>query len=308
MNLLDFAYLENNLDTKNLYGCDTCIANLFLLQKQYNIQLYLYNNILIRHYSGKENNTGYGFPLFLKSNTNQNLLKDAITHILGVSKANNQVPTFCFITDKQKESINSCLSEFFPDYHIVWNSNQDDSDYLYIRENLSNLSGKKYQKKRNHISQFNRKYGTNWYFKSFPENDISQDILFIENQWLNEKIQIANNRNLLLEKQSIEKAVEYAKLFHIQGGVLYVNNKPVAMTLASPISNEVLDILYEKSFDEFERNGAYAVINQQFAQSCNSFKLFNREEDLGIEGLRKAKLSYHPDIILNKYFGSIIKN
>ena len=78
------------------------------------------------------------------------------------------------------------------------------------------------------------------------------------------------------------------------------------MTLASPISDSVLDVIYEKSIDEYEKNGAYAIINQQFAITNSKYKYFNREEDLGLPGLRKAKLSYKPEIILQKFYGAVI--
>ena len=77
------------------------------------------------------------------------------------------------------------------------------------------------------------------------------------------------------------------------------------MTLASPISDTVLDVIYEKSIFEYEKDGSYAVINQQFAKRCETFLYFNREEDMGIEGLRKAKLSYKPSIILEKFYGRV---
>ena len=79
------------------------------------------------------------------------------------------------------------------------------------------------------------------------------------------------------------------------------------MTLASPISASVLDIHFEKSLSEPAKNGAYAAINQFFAQNCNFYEYLNREEDLGIPGLRKAKLSYKPDIILDKFSGILQK-
>ena len=74
------------------------------------------------------------------------------------------------------------------------------------------------------------------------------------------------------------------------------------MTLAAPVSPDVLDVIYEKAFGDFERNGAYAVINQQFARRNSSYLYFNREEDMGVEGLRKAKLSYKPTMILDKFY------
>lgn len=303
MNLLDFEYLENNLDTKDLYGSDSCIANLFLLQDKYNIQLKIHKNILFRYYYGDENRSGYGFPIPIKGNKDD-YLKTALEFIFDDSKAQNRPASFCLITQEQKNKIDSCLAVNFPDCRISWKTNRDDCDYIYLQENLAQLPGSHYQKKRNHISRFNRTYGTSWEFKTFPENDIASDILAVSQKWYEEK-EGDSNSILQLEHASIKSALENAALLRIRGGVLYINGQPAAMTLASPISESILDVIYEKAVSEYEKNGAYAVINQQFSKHCGSFLYLNREEDMGVEGLRKAKLSYKPSIILEKFYGTI---
>ena len=303
MNLLDFEYLENNLDTKDLYGSDSCIANLFLLQDKYNIQLKLHKNILFRYYYGDENRSGYGFPIPVKGHSDD-FLKIALEFIFEDSKAQNRPASFCLITQEQKNKIDSCLAVNFPECRISWKTNRDDCDYIYLQENLAQLPGSHYQKKRNHISRFNRTYGTSWEFKSFPENDIASDILAVSQKWYEEKDGDSNSI-LQLEHASIKSALENADLLRIRGGVLYINGQSAAMTLASPISESILDVIYEKAVSEYEKNGAYAVINQQFSKHCGSFLYLNREEDMGVEGLRKAKLSYKPSIILEKFYGTI---
>ena len=310
MNLLDFEYLENNLDTKNLYGSDSCIANLFLLQEKYNTQLKIHKNILFRYYTGDENNTGYGFPIPLKSTgleNNDKWLKEAIEFILADSSSMKRSPSFCFITKNQRELLDSCLEKYNFNYHITWKTNAGDYDYVYLQQNLSELQGSQFQKKRNHISRFYRTYENSWIYKAFPDNDIASDFLRVADRWFFEKNDLQNHA-LQLERQAIELAIKHAKELHITGGILYINNEPIAMTLASPISSNVLDVIYEKCTKEHEQNGAYAMINQQFAKTCKLYRYINREEDLGIPGLRKAKLSYKPEIILEKWYGEITKD
>ncbi len=87
----------------------------------------------------------------------------------------------------------------------------------------------------------------------------------------------------------------------LSGGIIYVNDVPVAMTIASYISKDVVDIHFEKCIGEYAFNGGYAAINQMFAQSLKGCPYINREEDINIAGLRKAKESYHPKIMLRKY-------
>ena len=303
MNLQDFKYLSDNLNTSGLSGSDSSIANIFLLQEKYNTQLKIANNVLFRYYYGDENRSGYGFPLPLKS-ASEDWLKNALDFIFEDAKAQNQKVSFCLITQEQKKQINECLEKFFPEKKIEWKTNRNDCDYIYLRQNLDELPGSRFQKKRNHVSRFNRIYGNNWKFKSYPQNDIAADILEVSQKWYEEKD--GDKMDVLrLEHESIVTALENSQLLGLTGGVLYINDKPAAMTLAAPISDDVLDVIYEKSIEEYEKNGAYAVINQQFAKRNQSYLYFNREEDMGVEGLRKAKLSYKPDIILDKFYGRI---
>ena len=312
MNYQDFEYLQSNLDSSDLFGSDTSIANIFLLQEKYNTELKIYKNILFRYYYGDENRTGYGFPIPMKSVTSsektpENWLKTALEYIFEDSRIQNRPAAFCLLTSSQKTLINNTLTQFFPNRTVNWKTNRNDCDYIYLRENLAELPGSKYQKKRNHISRFYRIYDTDWEFKEYPENDISKDILYISQKWYEEK-QGDEQEDLRLEHESIKFALENHELLKLRGGVLYIHGEPAAMTLAAPISPDVLDVIYEKSYGEFERNGAYAVINQQFARRCSSFLYLNREEDMGVEGLRKAKLSYKPEMILDKFYGIIEHN
>ena len=303
MNLSDFEYLEQNLDTQNLYGSDVCIANLFLLQEKYNTELKIHKNILFRYYYGDESRRGYGFPIPLK-NAGKEYLKNALEFIFEDARSQNRKAELCLISQEQKSLIDTCLTQNFCNRGISWKNNRDDCDYIYLREHLAELPGANYQKKRNHISRFNRIYGTDWEFKSYPENDISADILEVSQKWFAEN-NGDSDRILQLEQESIKKALENAELLRLRGGVLYIQGKPAAMTLGAPVSDSVLDVIYEKAVEEHERNGAYAVINQQFSKRCGSFLYINREEDMGIEGLRKAKLSYKPSIILERFYGTI---
>lgn len=85
----------------------------------------------------------------------------------------------------------------------------------------------------------------------------------------------------------------------MHGGIVYVKDKAVAMTLGCEISPIAFDICFEKALREYD--GIYAVINNEFAKTLSSYKYINREEDMGIEGLKKSKLSYNPIILIARY-------
>ena len=85
----------------------------------------------------------------------------------------------------------------------------------------------------------------------------------------------------------------------MRGMVLYAGGQPVAMTLGCPISPLCFDVMFEKALRDYD--GSYAVINNEFAKTLTDYRYLNREEDMGIKGLRKAKLSYHPAVIYERF-------
>ena len=190
---------------------------------------------------------------------------------------------------------------------------RDSGDYIYRTEDLAGLEGKKYGKKRNHIKQFKTKR-PGWRFEPLTSANL-QDAREIEEKWLEEVLAAnaagansAAGDDLKIEKEIIFSALEnfdrFEKVCGMTGGLLYVDDKPAAFCVASLLSAAVTDVHFEKCLFEYARDGGYAVINNEFSKSVKT-EFINREEDLGIEGLRKAKLSYYPEEILEKYNGTI---
>lgn len=314
-NNFDFTQLATTLDTSNLMGCDCSFANIFLYQKKYSTTLQIHDNILFRYNQQDDDSACFYFPIPLKTalasekngSFTSDFIKTALSHIL----TNFEKPRFQLITQDQKELIDSCLAQHFPGKTIQWNCDRGDADYLYLQSDLSDLPGPVLQKKKNHINRFMRTWENRWHFKCFSDakseterTRLFSDVLAVEEQWFTERSG-QENSDLTAELEIIKNALKNAELLKMQGGVLYIDEKPVAMTLASPVSDSVLDIHFEKAISSAAKDGAYAVINNQFAKTCSAFTYLNREEDLGIEGLRKAKLSYKPAILLNKFYGSL---
>ena len=104
-----------------------------------------------------------------------------------------------------------------------------------------------------------------------------------------------------MEYQAICEALDRFDELELKGAVMYVKNRPAGMTVASKINNDIWDIHYEKVIEDMANDGGYAVINRLFAQLLEGATYINREEDMGIEGLRKAKQSYHPMFMVKKY-------
>ena len=104
-----------------------------------------------------------------------------------------------------------------------------------------------------------------------------------------------------LEYDAIREALQNIDELEMTGGIIYVKNRPIAMTVASYINEDVIDVHYEKVIGVYAENGGYAAINRLFAKNCGGVCWLNREEDMGVEGLRRAKMSYHPKKMVRKY-------
>lgn len=308
MILNDIEYLRETIITDGFFGSDSSLANLVLLEPKYNIKIHIKKDFVLRQYFGENNRLGFAFPYKVKKSS-ADYLKNAVDYIISQADKNTTI-NFCLCTSEQKEEINKTFEKYFPSFKIDWKTTRDDCDYIYLREKLDKLSGTILQKKKNHVSRFMRTYENLWEYKQFPQNNIADDILQVEEDWYSERSndveKAFDDYSLTLEKESIKIAVQNAELLGLTGGVIYVNQKPVAMCLASPISEDVIDVHFEKVLSEFAQNGGYATINNLFAKNCNQLYI-NREEDMGVEGLRHAKLSYKPEILLDKFYGKIIK-
>ena len=184
---------------------------------------------------------------------------------------------------------------------FTYTINRDKSDYLYLREKLVTLSGKKLQPKRNHISKFKRAYPNYEYRPLTP--DLVPDCIRLGEEWCRTN-DSGELRAMQAEQQMIAYALRHMDELHIVGGTLFVEGRMVAFTFGARINAEAFDVCVEKADTNYE--GAYAMINNEFVSRLpEEIVYINREEDLGLEGLRRAKLSYYPDLILDKMVATL---
>ena len=179
---------------------------------------------------------------------------------------------------------------------FTYTINRDKSDYLYLRESLVTLAGKKLQPKRNHISKFKRAY-PNYEYRPLTA-DLVPECIRLGEEWCRTS-DCREQRAMQAEQRMIAYALSHIEELHIVGGTLFVEGKMVAFTFGARINNEAFDVCVEKADTTYE--GAYAMINNEFVSRLpEDITYINREEDLGLEGLRRAKMSYYPELILDK--------
>lgn len=188
-------------------------------------------------------------------------------------------------------------------HQVDFENDRSQWDYLYDFQDLAELKGNRFHKKKNLLSQFVRKY--DYHYISFGKEMIDQ-VLAMQSDWCDWK-DCELNDALAAENRVIEKVLKAWNRFEkISGGAIVANQKIVAYTLAETLTDDILLIHFEKGNPSYQ--GSYQAINQMFISSISknqTFKLVNRMQDLGDEGLRKAKLSYHP-VDFNRKFKVVV--
>ncbi len=188
------------------------------------------------------------------------------------------------------------LSERYPDrFELI--EERDSHDYFYEAEKLRTLSGRKYHSKKNHYNAFLKEYTDRFEYRRLECRDFPEAIDLVE-RWAQDK---EKDQHLLGERLAVEKVFRnYPKLTETKVGGIYIDNNLEAFTFGEMLNPDTVVVHVEKANPEIR--GLYTAINKLFLE--NEFpevEFVNREEDLGLEGLRQAKLSYKPLKLIEKY-------
>ena len=195
--------------------------------------------------------------------------------------------------------------EKYPAAQFEISADKSKSDYVYSAQDLINLSGRKFHGKKNHLNQFYKDYPAAEYAAITAE--IIPHCLERLDAWY--EMQVANfpalRENLSHERHGISEVFEDFEFFGLKGGAILLGGKVAAFTFGELLNSNTAVIHVEKA--DAEIRGAYTAINQQFlANEWASVEFVNREEDLGIEGLRRAKESYRPIKMVDKFSAKVI--
>ena len=281
-------------------GSDASFANLFLLRRKYGTLAALRGGFLFRLYRGKGSRRGYAFPL------GPGDPGPALDAVRADAEESGRPLEFCLVDGARAEILKAKFGDA-----VRFEENRGDADYLYRASDLAELPGRTYMRKRNRIAKFERTFGS---VELRPLSAATAgDAREIARRWL-EEAEAAGGapdedaraegsedaESRAAESGAIAEALERFGEIGLRGAVLYAGGAPAAMTMASEIAPGVWDVHFEKAVGEFAANGAYAAVNRLFAAGLPGARLVNREEDLGIEGLRRAKLSYRPAFLLDK--------
>ncbi|MGI5848730.1 MAG: DUF2156 domain-containing protein [Christensenellales bacterium] len=194
-----------------------------------------------------------------------------------------------FTEEIKNKTQNDCPGEY------VFTADRANFEYVYLSSDLCKLEGKKYHAKRNHINKLIKNHS--FTYRRYT-NDDYESCIALERSWMQNKSNISEGLNQ--ELIVIQNALLNLDALNLVCGLLFVDNMLQAFSIGEKFGDDMAIIHIEKANPDM--SGAYALINREFAiNEWRDVKYINREEDMGLEGLRKAKLSYYPVFLIKKY-------
>lgn len=278
---------DRYMQHSDIRNCDMSFANIFCWQEVYrSAWAEVEGFLVVRFHIDGGSKVAYMQPVGSKAD-------DDFTRIVPLLEEDatsiGQPLRLAGLTDQAAEM----LRRAFPD-KFAYADNRNFADYIYNADDLRNLTGRKYQPKRNHVNRFTNEYEYRYEPLTAAHKD---ECMRLEAEW--RKSHTENRQSITAEQHAMLRGFDHFDALGLLGGALYIGDRLVAFTYGSPINGETFDTHMEKADTSYD--GVFAAINMLFARHIpDQFRYINREEDMGIEGLRQSKLSYHPAMLGNK--------
>lgn len=277
-------YLQYLLDGSER-SCEYSFVNLYLWGRQ-NAAI-LHDHIVL--FSQFNRKSVYPYPI---GNADKKPVLDAI---IADAKERGIPCRITSMSDRAKETLEALYPGMFH-FHC----DRDGFDYVYAIDDLADLPGKKYQKKRNHCNRFKSDYPA-YHVEPLTDANLHK-VREMLDAWYRHRLEENPEADFLMEQIALNKAFNAYHALNLDGLVLFDGEKVLGFTIGSRLSHDTFDIHFEKAWNDV--NGAYAIINYEFAryirEKYSDIRFLNREDDMGIEGLRIAKERYFPHHMVEK--------
>ena len=284
------AQLEEYLIRANKQACEYSFANLILWGRK---KIAEHDGFLLMQ-SQYDRKTVYIFPV------GQGDPKPALDVLIHDAEMRG-IPC-CFATLTEQECL--ILEELYPGKFRFY-CDRGSYDYVYAIDDLADLKGRKFQKKRNHLNRFEQEHPD---ARIVPLDETNRVAAFmLAEQWYENRVAQDPDTDYHLEHLALHRAFAFYSQLGLEGVVLMEHGVVKAFAMGSRLNEDTFDIHFEKALEA--EDGMYAAINRGFARCLREkypeLKWLNREDDLGIEGLRKAKLSYNPSYMVEKCWAEL---
>lgn len=269
-------------------AADQCFGTLYLWGRSYGLDFAEYGGRFIPRYDdgGK---VSFGYP------AGNGELAPVLEAMRGWAREKETQLQLIGISEKQKEALEKACPGCFS-----FEENRDNAEYIYEAESLATLAGRKLHGKRNHCTRFEKEQ-PDWHTEDLKPEHFSDCIALVERWEAGHSDDGAGMQQA--ELSALRKAFDGFEALGMDGIILYAGDSPVAFSIGERVGRDCFDVHFEKA--DVEVNGAYPVVNREFVrrllEKYPDLRLINREEDMGLENLRKAKESYRPSLLLNKY-------
>ena len=283
--------IKDYLSQRCTQNSEFTFTNLFMWRKSYDIRYAIINNSLClmpKHSSGPRSAT---FPIGGTA-----YIKETVEELIDYFVKRDEEPLIRLYDDKSVQQLN----ELFPNKFII-TEDINAYDYVYNVKDLINLSGKKYHGKKNHINKFKSLY--NYEYSTMTPSDKEECLNLFDKWYESKKYEIAGVSE---EREAVAEFLDNWKELDIVGGCIRVDGKMVAFSFGEPLCGCKNTVVIHLEHADTNYQGIYPMINQQFLEhEWSEFEYVNREEDMGLEGLRKAKQSYRPVFMVKKYVATL---
>lgn len=294
--LSDKETYEHYLFDEENRGCEFSFANLYLWGRQKLCELD--GQILL--FSQFDRRSVYPYPLGENAPEKKKAALDAIiddSRARGIS---------CRITGISADA-RALIESLYPN-RFYFHCDEGSFDYVYAIDDLADLAGKKYHAKRNHLNRFREAF-PNAVARPLDE-DLIPAVREMVREWYESKLSDNPNGDFHMEQIAIERALRDRKTLGLEGLTIMDGERILAVTLGSRLSRDTFDVHFEKARSDVQ--GAYAAVNCEFARYLREkypeVKFLDREEDMGLEGLRKAKKSYYPHHMVEKCWAHLLED
>ena len=287
------AYFQSFLQADGERGCEYNFVNLSIWGRQ---KVAVVHDCLIC-FSQFDRKSVYLFPVGAGDK------KSALDAIIEDAKKRG-IP--CRLSGLTQDDC-ALLERLYPGklrYHFDRNT----FDYVYDINDLADLGGRKFQKKRNHLNRFRQDNPDHKLIPITREN--IPVVAKLIDDWYRMRLEENPHADYHMEQAAVKKALEKWELLELEGLILENDGTAMAIAIGSRLSADTFDIHFEKALSATD--GTYAAINNGFARYLREkypeVRFLNREDDLGLEGLRKAKLSYNPHHMVEKSWAHLLED
>ena len=287
----DHPWVQPLLAAEGSFGCEYNFTNIYLWSRAYPQKIARAGDRLLVRIEGALG-LSYLYP------AGSGPLVPALDLLAEDAAAQDKPLVLVCVTEEQKAALEAACPGCF-----TFEEDRDGFDYLYDINRLADLPGKKLHAKRNHIRRFDERF-PDWLLEEITPANVPECVE-LEHQWAAIRREEAGEDGDTVSEETIAviEALYHMDKLGLEGVLIRADGSPVAFSLGGFITPECFDVNFEKSFGDIQ--GAYPAINREMARMIRArhpqVKWFNREDDMGLDGLRRAKQSYYPDLLLRKY-------